>query len=185
MARQIYDRLPDESSKAFSAFVIYRDMGVNRNVEKVQEALNKSSGYLRQLYEWSGVYNWVERAAAYDDYIEAQARKKLERDAIKRKADMLKRHSEIGRFMQSKGVEYLKDTKKGIDKSSDAITAISKGVELERKSEGLPEYLIEVMSASDDDLQRRYNELLAQIGGVGSGDDTPGDSDTGESAPEQ
>lgn len=177
----VLQRLPDESVKAYEAFAIYRDMGVGRSLEAVAQKLNKS---VTLMGRWSGQYDWVNRAGAYDDYIEAQARKKLERDAIRRKADMLKRHAEIGRFMQSKGVEYLKQGN-SLDKASDAIGAIKSGVEMERKSEGLPEYLIEVMSASDDDLQRRYNELLAQIGGVGSGDDAPGDTDTGDSNPEQ
>lgn len=118
--RRAYDRLPDESSKAYDAFVVYRDMGVSRTVEKVQASLNKTSGYLRQLYEWSRVYDWTDRAAAWDDHIEAEARKLVERDAIRRKADMLKRHAEIGRFMQSKGVEYLKQGN-SLDKTS-AVT---------------------------------------------------------------
>lgn len=176
--RRAYDRLPDESSKAYDAFVVYRDLGSSRSTDQVSQ---KTSKGIALIQRWSASYNWVERAAAYDDHIEAEARKLIERDAIRRKADMLKRHADIGRFMQSKGVEYLKKDK-ALDKSSDAITAIKSGVEMERKSEGLPEYLLEIVNADDDELARRYNALLAEISGGGSGDETPGDGDTGENS---
>lgn len=173
--RRAYDRLPDESSKAYDAFAVYRDMGVNRSTYDAGQKLGKSIAVIQR---WSTLHNWVERAAAYDDHVDAEARKLIERDAIRRKADMLKRHADIGRGLQSFGLQYLKDKKKP-DKAVDAINSIKSGVEMERKSEGLPEYLIEVMNADDDELARQYNALLAQIGGGGSGDEAPGDSDTG------
>lgn len=176
--RRVYERLPDESSKAYAAFTVYRDLGESRTIEKVQQKLSKSTGYQRQLLEWSATYSWVDRATAYDDYIEAQARKRVERDAIRRKADMLKRHADVGRFLQSKGVEYLRADGKGIEKSSDAITAIKSGVDMERKAEGLPEWIFEIVNADDDELTRQYNQLLTEIGSTGSGDETAGDSDT-------
>lgn len=174
MTRQPYDRLETESVKAYEAFTIYRDLGTNRTLENVATKLSKSETLINR---WSFTYAWVDRAAAWDDHIEAEARKRVERDAIKRKADMLKRHADVGRFMQTKGIEKLRAD--GIDKSSDAITAIKTGVTMERQSEGLPEYLLEIVNASDDELQRRYNDLLAALGGAGSGDETPGDTDTG------
>lgn len=180
--RRMYDRLPEESSKAYDAFVVYRDLGVSRSIEIAWQRYSKSDkrvpGYFKQ---WSATYNWVERAAAYDDHIEAEARKVIERDAIKRKADMLKRHAQTGKALQSFGLTYLND-KKQPDKAADAISAIKSGVDMERKSEGLPEYLLEIMNADDNELTRAYNQLLTEIGGDRSGDETPGDSDTDEDA---
>lgn len=180
----LYDRQAGESDKAFEAFATYRDMGVNRSLETVAQKLNKS---FTLMGRWSRQWNWVKRVGAYDDYIDAQARKKFEADAIKRKADMLRRHALTGKILQQKGVDYLTDAKKGIEKSSDAITAISKGIDIERKSEGLPEWIFEVVNADDNELARQYAELYAQVSGAGSGDETAGNGDpqTGTTAADE
>lgn len=176
MANKIYDRQSGESVKAYEAFAIYRDLGVNRSIDAVVNKLNKS----RQLLSrWSGDYNWVERAAAYDDFVDAQARKKLERDAINRRADMLRRHALSGKVLQQKGVEYLsRQGSPGIDRGADAIAAIKTGIAIERQAESLPEHLMAIVEATDDELARQYNELLAQIGSAGSGDEETGDGDS-------
>jgi hypothetical protein len=176
--KQPFDRLDGETSRAYEAFAVYRDLGVGRTLEKVQVHFNRPSSWYRVIAGWSSDNNWVARAAAYDDYIDAEARKKLDRDAIKRKASMLQRHAQSGRALQAFGLQHVQTTKAPA-KAADAISAIKAGIEIERKSEGLPEYLIEVMEASDDELARQYNELLAQIGGTGSRDETAGDASTG------
>lgn len=163
MTTRPWDRQHGESGKAFEAFSIYRDLGAGRSIDAAWKRYANSdaqvSGYFRA---WSAHFDWVERALQYDDYIEREARKKFEREAINRKVDMLKRHALAGKVLQRKGVEYI--DRQGIDKSADAISAISKGIEIERKSEGLPDYLFEVMNADDNDLLRQYHELLASIG---------------------
>ena len=58
-----WEQQPGESAKAFEAFAIYRDMGVERSVRKVTQRLNKS---LTLIGKWSSRYNWPERARAYD-----------------------------------------------------------------------------------------------------------------------
>lgn len=63
-----WDRLNGESDKAFAAFCVYRDLGAERSAEKVQLKLSKSTGYLRQLYKWSSLHNWVDRVSAWDDF---------------------------------------------------------------------------------------------------------------------
>ena len=176
MTNKVYDRQAGESDKAFEAFAVYRDMGANRSHDAVAQKLSKSSTIISR---WASQHGWRERVSAYDDYMDAQARKKFEADTIKRKADMLKRHALTGKILQQKGVDYLTDAKKGIEKSSDAITAISKGIDIERKSEGLPEWIFEVVNADDNELARQYAELYAQISGAGSGDETAGNADTG------
>lgn len=154
-----WERQVNEGTKPYEAFSVYRDLGTGRTLEQVAIQLKKSATIMGR---WSGEYNWIARAAAYDDHIDKQARKKIEADAIKRKAAMLQRHANTGRVLQGKGLEYLQTH--GVDRGTDAIRAIVKGVDVERKAEGLPEYLIEVMEASDIDLVRQYNELLANLG---------------------
>lgn len=180
--RKDWERRPQEGIKSYEAFSVYRDLGTSRSIEQVARSLSKSDQLIKR---WSYTHDWVQRVTAYDDYIDAQARVKLERDAIRRKADMLKRHTDTGRALQSWGLTYVKDNRKP-DKSSDAITAIKTGVEMERKSEGLPEWIFEVVNADDNELTRQYNELLATLGSVRSGDETEGDDPTGQdTSPDQ
>jgi hypothetical protein len=174
MANEFYERWENESDKAYEAFSIYRDMGISRSIDNVVQKLNKS----RQLISrWSGQYAWVQRAAAYDDHIDQLARKKLEREAVNRKVEMLRRHGMAGRLMQRKAAEYL--DKHGMEKSADAINGMQKGIAIERAAEGLPEYLLEVVNADDNELARQYHALLAEIGGFGSGDEEAGNADPG------
>lgn len=58
-----YEQMAGESSKAFEAFALYRDMGSQRSMRQVEQRLNKS---LTLLAKWSKKWNWQERIRAYD-----------------------------------------------------------------------------------------------------------------------
>jgi hypothetical protein len=73
-----FDRIEGEGPKAFAAFAIYRDMGPDRTLAAVLDALGKASGYSRMLEEWSSDWNWVERARAWDNMLAAKAREVAE-----------------------------------------------------------------------------------------------------------
>lgn len=168
-----YDRQSEESAKAYEAFALYRDMGIERSTDAVARQLRKSSALIQR---WSSLYRWVERVAAWDAYIDQQAQRKVAKAAIDRKAAMLQRHAMGGRALQAFGLRYLQNDRMP-DKGQDAISAIQRGVEIERKAEGLPEWIFEVVNADDSELLRQYHELLAEAGRAGSGDEAPGDTD--------
>ena len=67
--RQSWDRRPGETSPAWAAFVVYRDMGGQRSTAKVQQ----ERGYRvrRHVDKWSGEHDWVARAAAWDAHLDA------------------------------------------------------------------------------------------------------------------
>lgn len=92
--RQPWDRLVDdgESTKAYAAFCLYRDMGIDRSMRQVCEDIGRPPGYKRMLETWSSEYRWGERSALYDDHVEAAARKELSRRHI----EMRMSHYEIG-----------------------------------------------------------------------------------------
>ncbi len=75
-----------ESAQALEAFVIYRDMGVERSTAKVAQRLGKSKTLMDR---WSGWHRWVERAREHDQRIaaeaEAQARKERLADLERRR----------------------------------------------------------------------------------------------------
>jgi hypothetical protein len=69
MDRHAWDRLDGESSKAYAAFRVYRDQGPNRSLE----------GMTSTAPRWSSRWDWVMRAALWDDEIAmADDRRRLE-----------------------------------------------------------------------------------------------------------
>ena len=64
-----------ESSKAWEAFCLYRDLGPERSFDKVYQKCSKSVSLLAR---WSGLYHWVQRAQAFDLFQSELARKTAE-----------------------------------------------------------------------------------------------------------
>ena len=68
------ERLPNESSQAYSAFCSFRDLGLERNVRKAVERFEKDESKrekrIRVCRNWSTQFRWRERAADYDRYVE-------------------------------------------------------------------------------------------------------------------
>lgn len=92
--RPIYERLENETPKAWEAFCIYRNMGRSRTLERVVKELQKS---LQQIGKWSSTYKWVERVAAFDADQEAINREILINQNIiehKRKLEKLRKEDE-------------------------------------------------------------------------------------------
>jgi hypothetical protein len=87
-------RRPGEPSKAFGYFTTYREQGPTRSLAKVAREHRCSKTNLAQM---SAQWAWVERAAEWDDYADAQARQRdlAEREESVRR--MNERHAKIGR----------------------------------------------------------------------------------------
>jgi hypothetical protein len=70
-----WERLSDESAKAFQAFAAYRDLPVEeRSLSTVSEQLRKSKSLCAR---WSAQFRWVERAAAWDSHQDERRRTRL------------------------------------------------------------------------------------------------------------
>lgn len=50
-----YDRLPQESDPAWSAFQTFRDLGVDRSLPRVAESCTKSVSLMKGRYGWHRV----------------------------------------------------------------------------------------------------------------------------------
>lgn len=74
-------RQSGESAQAFEAFCIYRDDGVDRNLQTVAQKCTKS---VSLIHRWSTQWNWVERSAAYDAYLESAQRSAAEDELVLR-----------------------------------------------------------------------------------------------------
>ena len=73
-----FEPQPGESSKAFSAFKVYRDSGPNRSLAKTAETYYGSRKNLAQIGVWSSKFEWVDRARAYDDWLTMRDRAIIE-----------------------------------------------------------------------------------------------------------
>lgn len=58
-----WDRIPEETNKAYTAFVIYLHFGTDRSLQKVADQLGKTK---RNIEKWSSKYKWAMRVDAYD-----------------------------------------------------------------------------------------------------------------------
>lgn len=122
---QAWERQPEETTKAYEAFCAYRDMGSDRTLAKVGEQLGKSDALMER---WSAKYDWVKRAAAWDDELARQTARELMRDMAKTRARQRKQALK----MQHKGLELLKDIKSGDAKLSEIVSLLKLGMEQER-----------------------------------------------------
>lgn len=131
MANQVdpWERQEGETPKAFEAFSIYRDMGIDRSLRKVVQHLNKN---LTTIAEWSSKYEWVDRVAAWDAEQDRIARLEQIKDIKK----MRKRHAGIASQMLLKAAEALQNLDPEEIKAQDVSRLVDIGSKLERISRG-------------------------------------------------
>lgn len=120
-----WEQQQGESAKAFEAFAIYRDMGVERSVRKVTQRLNKS---LTLIGKWSSRYNWPERARAYDRDLDRQAHAQAVRDV----RSMTNRHIRIAMQLQAKALEALEQLNVATLSPKMQLAFLAKATEIER-----------------------------------------------------
>lgn len=67
---QTWERLPNETDKAFAAFCQYLELGPDRSIGQAHQRQNsgKTAAKSRWWEEWSSQYDWVARARAFDSW---------------------------------------------------------------------------------------------------------------------
>jgi len=130
---EMWERHKEEnSSKEYAAFCIYRDLGPNRSLEKVRRSGVKTT--LRWLQHWSAKYNWVERARAYDDYLERRKREEKEKAIL----DMAERHAKLAMAFQQRVAQRLQEIDPSELSPADMAKWLDIATKLERLSRGEP-----------------------------------------------
>lgn len=124
-----WERQQDETSKAYEAFSVYRDLGTNRSITKTAQTLNKNR---TTIAEWSTKYEWVKRAAAWDSEQDRIARQ-AQVEEIKK---MRKRHADIANAMLIKAAQALKNIPQDEIKPGDISRMVDVASKLERISRG-------------------------------------------------
>lgn len=155
-----------ENAKHLQAYEAWYD--ADRSFHKLTESYSETEKTLRN---WADRYGWHERA----DKRDMEATAKAEREAISRRVKLIEDQRKAGQALRGRGMEYLAQNK--LEKARDAITAIDKGIALERQAEGLPDWIGTILNASDSDLYALEQALTR-------GETTPTPSSTdGEGTP--
>lgn len=128
-----WERRESESTKAYEAFCIYRDMGRERSLSKVAEKLQKSETLMGR---WSRTYDWVKRAARWDDEQDRIERETAQREQAKAIKDMRKRHADLGQAMLIKAARALARIPDDDIKPQDISRMVDVASKLERISRG-------------------------------------------------
>lgn len=108
--KQVWDRLPTETAKAFAAFSRYLSQPTReRSAEKVRISFglkNKTS-----IEKWCRLNDWVERAAQYDEYRESLRRAAEEKADIEyweaERKKFRKTQMQVGQTMYAVGAKAL------------------------------------------------------------------------------
>ncbi|WP_286475724.1 hypothetical protein [Methanobacterium sp. CWC-01] len=139
---QNWRKLPGETGKAYESFCIYRDLGPKRSITKVQTEMHQNSTKnqptsrpsIRTLKEWSSKNKWVERATAYDSYIDDLRRLGHEQEIM----EMSTRHVKIARNFQDKVDKRLNSLNPDDLSPQDLVRWCDTAVKIERLSLGVP-----------------------------------------------
>lgn len=150
-----------ETERHRQAFEVYYQS--DRDYMAVAERFSVSGTSVRKWCDWFG---WRSRADRRDE----EARKKADKEAIARRAAMLKRHRQAAELMQRRGMERLTGNKIASDR--DALSAIKEGVALERQVEGMPSWVVEILNADADKLESLIADLTRGL----AASDSPGDA---------
>lgn len=136
-----WERQPDETSKKYAAFCLYRDMGAEeRTYAKVATQVGKSIGYIERLGREN---KWRDRVEKWDDEQDRIAREIAQKERNKGIADMLKRHTDMALSVQTKALKALTKMSDFEMKGSDIKGLLEFATKLERLSRGVAGEIVE------------------------------------------
>jgi hypothetical protein len=157
---QYWQRQPGESDKAFQAFVTYRNLEPSfRSITRVVSELNKSRSLIGR---WSSGWNWVERAAAWDE--EQEIRLLAARVEAKKKMD--EEHLRIVRSGRNKAVRALAEFDPKDLAPAELRNWLTTFMEWERLILGEPETIEErrtKVAVGQEDIEKEMEELMPII----------------------
>ena len=171
----IWERRSGESAEAYAAFSLYRDMAyrtedaegnlkisdvplVRRSARAVAIQVGKNESLLER---WSVTWDWVNRAEAYDRFIDAEALRK----ANAKLADMRARHIALAKIMQAKGAQAMNSVKPDDIRMKDAIKLMVAGMEMEeeRTRQEAEAHTPAEHDVTEQETLEKLDDVLAQI----------------------
>jgi len=166
-----WDRRRYESSKAYAAFCVYRDLGPDRSLVKAAE-LSKPSPNLAQFKWWSRKNDWASRAQAYDDELERQKRAVNERARL----EMAERDAKMAMLVKTTVLDAFRSIKAEDLTPDQAIRWFVEAVKIERLARGEPTQIekrehsgpggrpIELQTLTDAQLRAEFVKCFLELG---------------------
>lgn len=155
-----WERQPGESTRAYSAFLVYRDLGPQRSLRKASEIIypryrqRGTTGPPGRIVLWSGQFKWHQRAEAWDAYLR-RLKEDEERRAIK---EMAERHARAAVGFQQKALERLLAMKPGELKPKEVLAFFIEAAKLERLSRGEPTERTETQDTTWEQLVKKLRQ---------------------------
>ena len=171
-----WERQSIDTEKSFAGFVVYRDMGPQRTLAKVAEAMGKRPIYKANLEGWSREHFWRKRCSAWDthkDSVNLEAQLEARRAASR---DMVERHLKLSTHLQRlASIELMRWIHKiGGDRDNPDLQAepvlipqhikslLDYAIKLERLNRNEPESITESRdkALTQEELESRIRHLL-------------------------
>ena len=111
---------------------------------------------LTTVLKWRNGLGWIERADAMD----GELSRTMEKDAIKMKAEAIKKLAKVAETIVDEGIEFIKKNK--FDSSSAAVRAILGGAELMARFTGMGELMLSISKMSDSQVEKEFYHLLGK-----------------------
>ena len=105
--RKDWSRMQGENNNAFNAFCKYRDFGAHRTIGKVIELHGLEKKVKASWANWSKKYNWKERVAKFDDWLDGERLKRLEQEE-KERAEAYKKMLDKMALVVDKRIDTLR-----------------------------------------------------------------------------
>lgn len=106
---------------------------------------------LSTVRRWTEVYGWRERSDALD----AQVSIKLDKEAVQKRINVLKKLAESGEALMEKGLKFIQGDDPFIDNPSAAVRAVIAGAEMQFKYTGAAERLAAISQMSDKQIEQQ------------------------------
>ncbi|MFZ0418416.1 MAG: hypothetical protein WAM04_09930 [Candidatus Sulfotelmatobacter sp.] len=100
--RQVWERMPRETARAYGAFVRFRDLAEKRSFVRVAELLGCTP---QNVERWARRWNWLNRCYEHDLVQEERFREQTARDRVAHH----RRQIQIGQAVQSVAVAGLRE----------------------------------------------------------------------------
>lgn len=110
----------------------------------------------KTVEKWRDQFGWLQRA----DILDAELSQVLQTRIIDKRIKMYEEHSKIADELIQKGRTFLRTVE--LRDASDAIRAISLGVEIEKESIGQAEVGRRLLTMSDEQLNKELERLIGK-----------------------
>lgn len=141
----IWERQESDTLKSWEAFVIYRDMGASRSLQKAADEYYGGTGVKRGHFEgWSVKHNWVARCEAYDAYQYEQHQERKRDLQLEAEETLVKDWRVVRKLIKKKLDDYEKGNLSIPSvELRDLIKMLKEADDMIRRTAGLPDRISE------------------------------------------